>query len=156
MDLRRTALVVGCHYYSGITSVQVGLELTLHREPNNPHDRNAIAVWSPSGVMLGHLCRADAATLAPILDDGHPVTTVVESVQPSPGRIRVFVNIGNNAPPSQAAPKETPKPLIQREPVNSAPLAPLTLNSSATSQDGSPVWIWVVAVAVIVWLLMRK
>jgi hypothetical protein len=38
------------------------------REPNNPHDLNAIGVWV-AGMQIGHVNRDDAIALAPLLDD---------------------------------------------------------------------------------------
>lgn len=42
----------------------------LRREPDNPHDSNAVLVLSARGVGIGHLSRADAAALAAIIDAG--------------------------------------------------------------------------------------
>jgi hypothetical protein len=40
----------------------------VEREPSNPYDRNAVAVLSESGDMVGHFARGDAARYAPVLD----------------------------------------------------------------------------------------
>ena len=42
-------------------------EATLHREPRNPHDRNAIRV-DVQGRTVGYIPRLDAAAIAPIMD----------------------------------------------------------------------------------------
>ena len=42
---------------------------TLVREPNNPHDRNAIHV-ELAGHFFGYVPRQDAAELAPLMDSG--------------------------------------------------------------------------------------
>lgn len=47
-----------------------GNRLSLVREPENPHDPNAIEVWWRNGVRLGHLPRRVAAELAGSLDAG--------------------------------------------------------------------------------------
>lgn len=41
---------------------------TLAREPDNPHDPSAIAVWVDQ-VLIGYVNREDAVVLAPLLDD---------------------------------------------------------------------------------------
>lgn len=46
-----------------------GEALTLRREPDNPHDGNAIAVMA-SHHVIGYVPRDDAAQLAPLLDAG--------------------------------------------------------------------------------------
>lgn len=50
-----------------------GDALTLHREPDNPHDANAVRVeWQ--GHMLGYVPRTQNATLAWAMDRGDPVS----------------------------------------------------------------------------------
>lgn len=49
---------------------QPGDRLHLVREPENPHDPNAIQVWWRNSAMLGHLLRSVAAEVAPLLDAG--------------------------------------------------------------------------------------
>ena len=49
---------------------QVGEPVTLIREPDNPHDRNAIRVDNPAGETLGHIPRRTAHWMAPLLDTG--------------------------------------------------------------------------------------
>jgi hypothetical protein len=48
-----------------------GEPLTLQRQPDNPFDANAIAVMAGNHA-IGFIARADAATLAPLLDAGEP------------------------------------------------------------------------------------
>ena len=49
-----------------------GDEVALVREPNNPHDPNAVRVeWN--GHMLGYLPREDNAAVARQLDRGNPL-----------------------------------------------------------------------------------
>jgi len=42
---------------------------TLRRNPQNPHDPNAIEVHGPTG-MLGHLSASVASYMAPMIDRG--------------------------------------------------------------------------------------
>lgn len=76
------------HYVSERGRAQFGdSELVLKREPTNPHDAIAIAVYG-KGRKLGHVSAARAAQLTPMLDrlgyDGYLVDGIVEQV---PGRM---------------------------------------------------------------------
>ena len=54
-----------------------GASLRLVREPNNPHDPNAIAVWAEPGRNLsGYVPRGMAKRLSPILDRGADLVAV--------------------------------------------------------------------------------
>ncbi|URE38177.1 hypothetical protein MUK42_06738 [Musa troglodytarum] len=60
------ANIVGLRYYTGAIS---GREMVgLVREPLNPYDPNAIKVLNTRTVQVGHIERAAAAALAPLLD----------------------------------------------------------------------------------------
>ncbi len=62
------------------------LPIVLIRNPDNPHDTNAVEVHQPSiGGMLGHLPRDIAARVAPWLDAGHKLRVGVASVLVMPG-----------------------------------------------------------------------
>ncbi|KAK2463186.1 hypothetical protein APHAL10511_004841 [Amanita phalloides] len=61
-----TTKVVGIQYYRGM--VGPGEEVLLVREPQNPHDRNAIQVKNISGIQVGHIPRQIASQLATLLD----------------------------------------------------------------------------------------
>ena len=57
-----------------------GDALTLRREPDNPHDANAVRVeWQ--GHMLGYVPRAQNATLAWAMDRGDPVSGRISRVR---------------------------------------------------------------------------
>jgi hypothetical protein len=54
----------------------------LMRDPNNPHDPNAVkVVCVAAGGHIGHLPRNVAAQLAPVLDRGTEYAVLVESVE---------------------------------------------------------------------------
>ena len=62
---------------AGISRHQKALEFVLHgtffilcREPDNPHDANAIAVKARGKYPLGYILRYLAESLAPLLDAG--------------------------------------------------------------------------------------
>jgi single-stranded-DNA-specific exonuclease len=47
-----------------------GAPLRLERQPDNPYDSDAVAVFDPAGDQVGFLNRRLAAALAPLLDSG--------------------------------------------------------------------------------------
>jgi len=51
-------------------SVRPGERVSLRREPENPHDADAIRVENSSAECVGYLSRAAAALLAPLIDAG--------------------------------------------------------------------------------------
>jgi len=60
---------------------QPGEPLRLVREPNNVHDRMAVAVFSCRGVRIGYLKRDRAQWLGSKMDRGHDVRAIVERVK---------------------------------------------------------------------------
>lgn len=58
-----------------------GERVELVREPENPHDHLAVAVYSPRGVQVGYLGRDRAAWVAPKMDRGADVRAIVERVR---------------------------------------------------------------------------
>jgi hypothetical protein len=57
--------------------VAPGAALRLRRDPDNPHDPQAIAVHAPAGGQLGWVPREVAAELAPLLDAGEAWSAVL-------------------------------------------------------------------------------
>jgi hypothetical protein len=57
--------------------VAPGRPLELRRDPDNPHDPNAIAVHAQGGGQVGWVPRELAAELAPRIDAGAPFSAVV-------------------------------------------------------------------------------
>ncbi|MFF9551158.1 HIRAN domain-containing protein [Methylobacterium fujisawaense] len=49
---------------------RLGDRLHLVRDPENPHDANAVGVWWRNAHQIGHLPRYAAAAVAPLLDAG--------------------------------------------------------------------------------------
>lgn len=62
--------VAGCRFYQpalarlALMSNPSDLRCVLLREPTNPHDANAVAIWTRTG-LCGYLPRREAAELAP-------------------------------------------------------------------------------------------
>lgn len=73
--LVQSSPLAGFRYYAGETlwqEMKVGDELTLVREPDNPHDANAVRVeWRSH--KLGYLPRAENRAVAAEMDRGAPV-----------------------------------------------------------------------------------
>ncbi|RBP66367.1 HIRAN domain-containing protein [Brevibacterium sanguinis] len=69
--------VRGHKYYSQVRR-QVGSEVGLRREPDNPHDPRAIAVVNPStGKIYGHVNKGYASRLYKRLDAGEDFVAIV-------------------------------------------------------------------------------
>jgi len=70
----------GAHHAEALASdaAAPGKQLELRRDPDNPHDPNAIAVHpAGGGEQLGWVPRELAAELAPELDAGRPWSAIV-------------------------------------------------------------------------------
>jgi hypothetical protein len=78
----------GRHHAEALRSdaVAPGRPLTLRRDPENPHDSNAIAVHASDGEQVGWVPREVAAELAPQIDSGRPWSAVVLREQRSSPR----------------------------------------------------------------------
>ncbi|HET6351977.1 MAG TPA: single-stranded-DNA-specific exonuclease RecJ [Coriobacteriia bacterium] len=57
-----------------------GTALRLERQPDNPYDANACALFEPSGAQVGFLNRRLAAVLAPAIDSGVEYDVAVTEV----------------------------------------------------------------------------
>ncbi|MEE4452845.1 HIRAN domain-containing protein [Novosphingobium resinovorum] len=60
-----------------------GEEVRLVREPENPHDRMAVAVVSCRGIKVGYLKRDRAVWIGSKIDRGYDVRAIVERVKGS-------------------------------------------------------------------------
>lgn len=60
-----------------------GEAVRLVREPENPHDRMAVAVFSCRGIKVGYLKRDRAAWIGSKIDRGYDVRAIVERVKGS-------------------------------------------------------------------------
>ena len=70
--------VAGLQYYPGIAlRFRGGDMLKMVREPANPYDANAIALYA-EGVKLGYVPKKENATLAMLLDQKAPLRAKVE------------------------------------------------------------------------------
>jgi len=80
--LIQSSPLAGFQFYRGKivwSEMKIGDPLTLVREPENPHDRNAVRVeWR--GEKLGYVPRADNADLARHMDRGTKVEARVSGL----------------------------------------------------------------------------
>lgn len=67
-----------------LASMVDGEHLRLEREPKNPHDRNAVAVWDGQ-TQLGYVPAVDARTIAKAMDAGRTVTARVNRFETTNG-----------------------------------------------------------------------
>jgi hypothetical protein len=81
--LMQSSPLAGFRYHEApqwFGDLRSGDPLTLRREPDNPHDANAVRVeWQ--GHMLGYVPRAQNATLAWAMDRGDPVSGRISRVR---------------------------------------------------------------------------
>ncbi|MFH1217304.1 MAG: HIRAN domain-containing protein [Pseudomonadota bacterium] len=78
--------VAGFQYYDGprlINSLRAGYHLTLTREPANPHDDKAIAVYTAAGRKLGYLPAYINETPAQQMDAGKRFAALVKNADPT-------------------------------------------------------------------------
>lgn len=102
--------LAGFQYYEGKAlwdMLRVGDTLTLKREPQNPHDANAVRIeWR--GEMLGYLPRRDNADVARQMDHGSAVKARIVRLTDARNpwqrvRFEVYVDLRADLQPAQAA-----------------------------------------------------
>ncbi len=71
-----------------VARLDSGAPLRLERQPDNPHDANAIALFDPHGAQIGFLNRRLAAVLAPVIDSGVQYDVEVRDVTGKDGEGR--------------------------------------------------------------------
>jgi hypothetical protein len=75
--------IAGLQYYQGsalLAKLKKGQRLILKREPANPHDRLAIAVYTAARDKLGYLPRRLNEIPASLMDSGHRLEAVITTV----------------------------------------------------------------------------
>jgi hypothetical protein len=103
----------------GGVGVAPGGPVRLVREPDNPRDPLAVAVWSAVGApwRLGYLDRAVAARLAPRLDDGQRFAVELDGWIDAPGSAwrRPLLRIASSATPDLTTSSRVPEDNVPRE-----------------------------------------
>lgn len=59
-----------------------GEPISFEREPGNPRDSFAVALYLCRGVQIGYLGRDHAKWLAPLIDNGQPVVASIVRIAP--------------------------------------------------------------------------
>lgn len=88
--------IVGSRYHKDaikrLSRMPVGAPVTLRREPDNPYDSRAVAVFSAgdAGVHLGYVPRDRAAQLASAMDAGAQMRAILvqEIIADQAGEVR--------------------------------------------------------------------
>lgn len=77
--------IVGAQHHEGaqtrLNGLRRGTPIHLAREPDNPHDANAVSCWQ-GGQMLGYIPRKDNPPVAAAMDRGDPVRCEIAVTQP--------------------------------------------------------------------------
>ncbi len=76
--------VAGLRYHDGgrhLFEIRPGDPVTLRREPRNPHDRKAVALYW-HGRKLGYLPRVDNSVISNLLDQGALLDATVQGTYP--------------------------------------------------------------------------
>jgi single-stranded-DNA-specific exonuclease len=76
-----------------VVTLEPGTPLRLERQPDNPHDANACALFGPDGRQVGFFNRRLAAAIAPLLDDGLEIDVTVTDVTGGEGDRSLGVNV---------------------------------------------------------------
>lgn len=66
--------VAGTSHVEGIKELElhlnIGAKLTFYREPDNPHDHEAIVIKNADGVKIGYVPQADNVVFSRLMDAG--------------------------------------------------------------------------------------
>lgn len=97
-----TTYVAGLKHHQGIRDCGIDEALVLRREPNNPHDSNAIAIYTFEGKQVGYIRKEVAANIASAMDRGELLMGVVKKLK-KPGFIdklwgveaEMFIEVGS-------------------------------------------------------------
>jgi hypothetical protein len=124
--------------------------LQLKREPNNPKDHRAVAVWTLDHQQLGYLSRTDNIEVSTLMDSGGIVKCQTTKIVGGGSRLNygVVINVWETEPPSDEQITVCPKPpawarvfeqLVQfaqtRNCVPATPPSPLILSGWWYSSD---------------------
>ena len=85
---------------------QPGDPVELRREPKNPHDSNAVAVFSERGIQVGYLTAERAPWIGGKIAAGEEVIAIFQELSGAAAAIRI--RFGGGAPTLPAAPPPRP------------------------------------------------
>lgn len=85
--IRKRMNIAGLYYgdASAVDKLKVGDYLEFVAEPNNPHDRNAVAIYS-DGAKIGYVARTDASPIATALRLGRGLYGVATHIAEREGK----------------------------------------------------------------------
>lgn len=85
-----------------LSRCETGDPLALIREPDNPHDPMAVAVFTARGIRVGYLSRERAGWIGSKMDRGYKVAAIVERIKSKhlPGSALGLIMRVSMAPPS--------------------------------------------------------
>lgn len=85
--IRKRMNIAGLYYgdATAVTKLEVGDYLDFVAEPNNPHDKNAVALYS-DGVKIGYVARTDALPISTALRLGRGLYGVVTDIAEREGK----------------------------------------------------------------------
>lgn len=91
--------VKGTSYYKAAEllkdgTLSSGLAIQLKHQPDNPHDKNAVAVLlKMTGAMLGHISKELAPKYAALIDSGKIIEASIASIDGNDTRIDISVRV---------------------------------------------------------------
>lgn len=72
----------GQHRQDIIAKCRLGEPIILIRDPDNPADPDAVALFRKTGESIGFLTRYDAEEIAPLMDKGWPMSAEIIAIEP--------------------------------------------------------------------------
>lgn len=89
-------------------SLSSGLEIRLKHQPDNPHDKNAVAVLvNRTGAMLGHLSRELAPKYATLVNSGKIIEAYVADIRKNGAYINIDLRVVYEQSDDQLAEKHS-------------------------------------------------
>lgn len=117
--------IVGSRYYNtsfDINDTVSKSPIILIPEPNNVHDKNAVAAYL-CGEQIGHINRDAAAEISPMIMAGMTATVFVQNIEDGAASIPIHIELVDKKDHGKSAPPRPAKePKVPTQPLN--PVAP--------------------------------
>jgi len=89
--------VAGTSHVEGMEELEphlkAGDKLDFFREPDNPHDRRAIAIKNASGVKIGYVPRADNIIFSRLMDAGKLLFGQISSKEMQGSWLKISIKV---------------------------------------------------------------
>jgi hypothetical protein len=85
-----------------------GADMELRPEPKNPHDPQAVAVFSLNGIQVGYLTAERAPWIGAKIRNGEEVAAIFQGLESAAAFIRIRIGGGRPSLPDQSAVEERP------------------------------------------------